>query len=121
MNTYPLTQENKDQELRIINEILKNNAYQQLPTNLQHKNKAPKNPTQTAPNTQKDKTKWAMLTYFDLETRIITNLFWNTNLKVAYKMANTLKHHLKPKEIPADIYNLSSIYNVENDHSNISS
>jgi hypothetical protein len=41
MNTYPLTQENKDQELTIIKEILKNNGYQQLSRNLQHKNIAP--------------------------------------------------------------------------------
>jgi hypothetical protein len=80
VNTYPLTQENKDQELTIINEILKNNGYQQLPTNLQHKNKAPQNPTQTVSNTQKDKTKWATFTYFGPETRTITNLFRNTNL-----------------------------------------
>jgi hypothetical protein len=49
MNIYTLTRENKDRELRIINEILKNNGYgyQQLPTNFQYKNKASINPTQT--------------------------------------------------------------------------
>jgi hypothetical protein len=41
INLYPLTQENENQELTIINEILKNNRYQQLPINLQHKNIAP--------------------------------------------------------------------------------
>jgi hypothetical protein len=32
MNTYPLTQTNKNQEYAIIKEILKNNGYQQLNT-----------------------------------------------------------------------------------------
>jgi DNA mismatch repair ATPase MutL len=41
MNTYPLTQENKDRELTIINEILKNNGYQKQPTNFQTKIKPP--------------------------------------------------------------------------------
>jgi hypothetical protein len=45
MNTYPLTQENRDQELMTINETMKNNGYQQIPTNFQHKSKAPKKPT----------------------------------------------------------------------------
>jgi hypothetical protein len=64
MNTNPLTQENKDQELTIINDIQKNNGYQQLPTNLQHKSKVPKKSTQKVPNTQKDKPKWATFTFW---------------------------------------------------------
>jgi hypothetical protein len=86
MNTYPLTQENKDRELTIINEILKNNRYQQLPTNFQYQNKVPISPTQIALSTQKDKTKWATFAYFGPETRTITNLFRNTNCKIAYKV-----------------------------------
>jgi hypothetical protein len=39
MNTDPLTQENRDKELTSINETMKNNEYQQLPTNIQHKSK----------------------------------------------------------------------------------
>jgi hypothetical protein len=31
------------------------------------------------------------------DTRTITKLFRNTNLKIAYKTTNSLKHHLKPK------------------------
>jgi hypothetical protein len=82
MNMYPLTQENRDQELTTINEILKNNEYQQLPTNFQQKSKDPKNPTQTAPNTQQQKDKWTTFMYSGPETRTITNLFQNTNLKL---------------------------------------
>jgi hypothetical protein len=67
----------------MINEILKNNGYQQQSTTCKHVNKATINPT------QKDKTKWATFTYVGPETRTITNLFWNTNLKIAYKTTNT--------------------------------
>jgi hypothetical protein len=58
MNTYPLTQEDKAREMTIINEILKKNLYQQLPTNFQHQNKVPTDTTQTPLNTREDKTKW---------------------------------------------------------------
>jgi hypothetical protein len=40
MNTYPLTQRNRDQELVIINEILKNNGYQPLSTKFRHQEKS---------------------------------------------------------------------------------
>jgi hypothetical protein len=42
-------------EMTIINEILKNNEYQQLPTNFQHQNKVSVNFTQTLLNTQTEK------------------------------------------------------------------
>jgi hypothetical protein len=42
MNTYPLTHTNRDHELTLINEILKNNGYQQQPTT-----KSPKKHPQT--------------------------------------------------------------------------
>jgi hypothetical protein len=46
--------------------------------------------------TQKDegKEKWATFTYVGPETRSITNLFRHTNLKIAYRTTNTIKHHL---------------------------
>jgi hypothetical protein len=113
MNTYPLTQGNKDRELTIINEILKDNGYQQQPINLQYKNKALINPTQTVPNTRKEKTKWTTFTYFGPETRTITNLFRNTSLKITYKTTDKIKYHLKPKGIPEDVYNLSGIYQLQ--------
>jgi hypothetical protein len=55
--------------------------------------------------TQKEKGKWATFTYFGPETRTITNLFQNTNLKIAHKTTNTIKQHLKPRGEPRDIYN----------------
>jgi hypothetical protein len=52
-------------------------------------------------------------TYFGPETCIITNLFQNTNIKIAYKTTNTIGHLLKPKNPPADIYNMSGIYQLQ--------
>jgi hypothetical protein len=81
MDTYPITQKNKDQERAIINKILKNNGYRQLAKNFRYQTKIAVKPTQTPPNPQKDREKWATFTYFGPETRIITNLFRSTNVK----------------------------------------
>jgi hypothetical protein len=47
------------------------------------------------------------------ETRTVTNLFWNTNLKIAYKATNTIKHHLKPRGEPRDINNQSGVHQLQ--------
>jgi hypothetical protein len=89
MNTYQLTPENEAQENAIINEILTYNGYQQQITYQKHKH----NPTNTT-----QKTKWKTFTYHGPDTWTITKLFRNTNLKIAYKTTNSIKHHLKPKK-----------------------
>jgi hypothetical protein len=43
MNTYPLTQTNKNQEFTIIKEILKNNGYQHSDTHHKRKSKTQEN------------------------------------------------------------------------------
>jgi hypothetical protein len=85
MNTYPLTQENKENELTIINEILKNNGYQQPSTTCKHINKATINPTQTTQNTQKGKTKWATFTYAGPETKPLPTYFGTQTSKLLTK------------------------------------
>jgi hypothetical protein len=42
-----------------------------------------------------------------------TNTFQNTNLKIAYKTANRLHHHLKSKGTPRDIYSHNAIYQLQ--------
>jgi hypothetical protein len=76
MNTYPLTQTNKDQEQTLIKEILKKNGYQQSMIYHKHKNKTHKNHIQ---GTQEiEKKNWQhlhtlapksepLLTYFDIQ------------------------------------------------------
>jgi hypothetical protein len=100
MNTYTLTHTNREHKLTLVNEMLKNNGYQQEPT------------TKPTNNTKREK-KWATFTYFGPETRIITNLFRNTNIKIAYKTTDRIGHLLKPKNPPADIYNMSGIYQLQ--------
>jgi hypothetical protein len=51
MNTYPITYINKDKELKTIQEILKNNNYQQQIIHLTPKqNLTPKNPQKVTKN-----------------------------------------------------------------------
>jgi hypothetical protein len=47
------------------------------------------------------------------ETRAITKLFKNTNLRIAYKTNNTLQKHLEVKNIDPDKYSHSGIYEMK--------
>jgi hypothetical protein len=77
-------------------------------------NNPPLNPPKTpTKNAQNEKAKWATLTYFGVETRTITNLFRNTNIKFAYQTTNRTGHLLKPRNPPVDIYNMSGIYQLQ--------
>jgi hypothetical protein len=58
MNTYLLTQTNKDQEQLTIKKILKKNGYQRSIINHKHTNKFPLNSSQTVQKPQKEKEKW---------------------------------------------------------------
>jgi hypothetical protein len=109
-NTYPINRKNKDQELVIINEILKNNGYQQLISNSKHQTKKH---IQIPPTPLKDKRKWATFTYFGPDTRIFTKLFRDTNIKIAFKTVNTIQHHLRAREAMGDACNQSGIYQLE--------
>jgi hypothetical protein len=60
-----------------------------------------------------EKTKWATFTYFGSEARVVTKLFRNTNIKVAFKANNTIQRHLRLSGKIEDIYNLSGAYQVK--------
>jgi hypothetical protein len=51
----------------------------------------------------KNKQKWAIFTYTDKETKIITILFKNTNIRTSFEATNTIRNHLKPKTLNTDI------------------
>jgi predicted GIY-YIG superfamily endonuclease len=55
----------------------------------------------------------ATFTYFGPETRTVTNIFGNTNLKISYKTTNKSGHHLKPRVDSRDIYNQSGIHQLQ--------
>jgi hypothetical protein len=104
-NTYPISTEYKQNETQIINTILHNNGY--TTEILKHKKKKQKN---TIPNETR---KWSTFTYVGKETRVITRLFRNTNIHIAYKTNNTLQKHLQIKNIDPDKYNNSGIYEIK--------
>jgi hypothetical protein len=104
MNTYPIAQESKDKELQTISIILTNNHYSQQ--EMQQKRK------QTSNTKETQELRWATFTYYGNDTRIITKLLKNTNIKIAYK-TNTTENHLKPKKPVIDIYNQSGIYQLK--------
>jgi hypothetical protein len=104
-NTYPITIEHKRNETQIINTILHNNGY--TTEILSHKKKKQ---TNTISNGTR---KWETFTYVGKETRVITKLFKNTNLRIAYKTNNTLQKHLQMKNIDPDKYNNSGIYEIK--------
>jgi hypothetical protein len=67
----------------------------------------------TSQNKEEEKTSWATFTYHGNDTRTITKLFKNTNIKIAYRTTNTIKNHLKAKIPLTDIYNKSGVYQLK--------
>jgi hypothetical protein len=103
VNTYGLTNENKHKEEEIIAHILKNNQY---PPHIKYNKQTPPN-NNTAQNR-----KWITFTYFGPCMRMISKIFRNTNMKVAFRTNNTLRQHLKIKEKMTDKYNQSGVYQM---------
>jgi hypothetical protein len=103
MNQYPLTHTNINREEAIIKEILSNKNCSKR--NIHWKQKPPR------PNV-KQKRKWTTLTYFGSETGKITKLFRNTNIGIACRTRNTIKHHLRMKKNTTNRYNLSGVYQL---------
>ena len=57
--------------------------------------------------------KWVTFTYTGKETNFITNLFRETNLKIAFRTSNTTQSLLKHKQQPPDIYTQSGVYKLK--------
>jgi hypothetical protein len=72
----------------------------------------PRHKTQT--NNNKDS--WAKFTYFGKETRFITKLFKETQIRIAYKVNNTISKRLTPKpwnsNPPQQQFEKSGIYRL---------
>jgi hypothetical protein len=109
LNTYPLNKTNKNVELQIINQIARENDYHpnstvyrkninRKPALVQHSK--PKTPPA---NSLENNKKWAVFTYVGKQTRHISKLFKNTNIKPALTTTNTLKKHLFPNQRTIDI------------------
>jgi hypothetical protein len=102
---------NNNSEIQIINQIVRENN----PNNVAFRINTNKKPdintvhkTQDIPsNRLENNKKWAAFTYVGKETRHITKLFKNMNIKPAFRTTNTIKKHLFPNQRTVDIYDKS--------------
>jgi hypothetical protein len=108
MNTYPITDKSRNHERQHIKVILHNNNY---PTYRHERKHKPNHSEQNKP--PEIKKKWATFTYIGKETRVITKLLKNTNIRTSFRTTNTIKNHLKPRKHISNIYNESGIYQLK--------
>ena len=98
----------KNKELHTIITIATNNGYnKELIIQMYHKFQRQKIST----HNQKTEYTWVPYTYNGTYTRKITKLFKNTNVKIAFKVNQTLEKTLKPKH-NINIYEQSGIYKL---------
>jgi hypothetical protein len=89
INIYKHTKENENEEKETVAQILRNNEY---PLQIKKKDKK-----KSLTNNTIQEDKWITFTYFGLSVRIITKLFRNTIMKVAFRTSNTIRHHVKTR------------------------
>ena len=94
MHTLPLNENKKRKEWQTIQRIGNgNNVPMQV---LQKLNKRTQQKTRRLPETRENET-LTTFTYHCTKVRAVTNLFRNTNIKIAFKTANTTQKILRPK------------------------
>ena len=104
-----IMEQSKQQEWKIVFEIARKNGF---PTHIIHdlkKKMITKKQKQNITTTQRNK-KWITFTYHSPLIRRITNLFKQTNLKIAFRATNTI--HQQQTEKPAH-KNPSGIYKLK--------
>jgi hypothetical protein len=106
LHTYDLEKEERKRELNTIHNILHNNSFP-----LKYQKPITHTLTQTKP-TQNLKHKWATFTYIGKETTYITNIFKHTDLRVAFRINNTIGRLLTPHKPPQGKFSLSGIYKL---------
>ena len=105
MISYQLAPENLEKERNTILQILNNNKYdtsilQALDTKKGNKHR-------------EEKTKWAKFTYTGRETRAVTKVFRNTNVKVTFGTDNSIEKLLITRhEHTRNRYDNSGIYQL---------
>jgi hypothetical protein len=107
LNTHDLLTEDYKQEEQIIHNILKNNSFPirpQKPSNLK--------PRKQKETTQIDKQKWTTFTYIGRETTFITNIFRRANIKIAFRINNTIGNRLMLKQQTTDKYTQSGTHRL---------
>jgi hypothetical protein len=116
LNIYPLDKRERNGEKDTIKHILQQNQYQlsnliKLALN-KGKHEYMGTTKKKEQRSKHTKDRWTTFTYFGHEVRKITNIFRNTNLKVAYRTTNNIQRHVQPKQRGNNIYEHSGIYEL---------
>jgi hypothetical protein len=111
VNNLPLKPEAKQQEEKMIRHIAKIDGYptriiQNLQQNITTKDRHNTSTTQTTH-------KWVTFKYYSPFVRKVTNVFKNTNLRIAFQPTNTIWKLLKIKKKPPNIYTKSGVYTIK--------
>jgi hypothetical protein len=110
-NKLPIKPEIKQQEEKTIRLTAKSNGY---PTNIirnlqQRTTKKDKHNTSTKQSTKK----WVTFKYYSPLVRKVTNIFKNTNLRIAFQTTNTIWQLLNSKKMQSNIYTNSGVYSIK--------
>jgi hypothetical protein len=111
MHLLPLTAEKKQKEWKTIQHIATKNNFpqnllQKLKQQITHK-------VQTQKTNDSHKT-WTTFTHYSQQIRKITNLFKNTNIRIAFRSTNTIKRITKRKtNNSSPDYDKSGIYKIK--------
>jgi hypothetical protein len=110
-NNLPLKPETKQQEEKMIRLTAKNNGYPtKIIQNLQQRTtKIDKHNTSTKQSTKK----WVTFKYYSPLVRKVTNIFKNTNLRIAFQATNTIWRLLNIKKKQPNIYTNSGVYSIK--------
>jgi len=109
MHTYNLIATDIQKEKDTIQQILINNKYDPNPLKDSKKKKKENLHKQDI-----ERTKWAKFTYICKETRFITKIFRNSNIKVALTTNNTIGKLLTTKQVETTSkYDKSGIYQLK--------
>jgi hypothetical protein len=109
-----LTQENKKQEMNIIYQIAKMNEYPLAVINQLNEKIMNKKQNITDDTIQtKRYDKWITFEYHSPLIRKVTNIFRNTNLRITFRVNNTINNHLRNKQRSTDRYENSGIYSIK--------
>jgi hypothetical protein len=103
LHTYNLDETAKSQDLNTIHDTL----YNAFPIRTYV---CQKDSDLSTLNTQKQK--WAIFTYVGNDTKFITHLFNNTNIKIAYRTNNSTGSSLKLKHSKFDKYSASGVFKL---------
>jgi len=114
MLTLPLTKERRTHEWKTIQNIARNNNFpNKLITNLKQQIQCNTTHQKSDRKENINNTKWATFTYYSPKVRKITNLFKQTDIKIAFKNNNNISQILRPKTTNnTPVYNKSGIYKL---------